>query len=266
MRRTGLHLLLLGLLAGCGQSSAAPSFDQVGNTPQEHGERLAHVLGCTGCHGQDLTGKDWSSADFVRMSTANLTVAAADYTPAQFDTTIRTGRRPDGRELWDMPSHLFTNLRDRDMSALIAYLRAQPRCGEAHPVPIFYALARKEMAAGTYKSSATEAKEVGSRLAPDAGPGHDQARHIVRATCAECHGVELRGGVPFPGAPFRPDLRMVAAYSKGDFMTLMTTGKAAGNRELPMMSGVSRGRFAKLTASEREGIYAYLVALAKKEP
>ena len=59
---------------------------------------------------------------------------------------------------------------------------------------------------------------------------------------------------------------MVSAYSKADFMTLMITGKATGNRELPLMSSVARGRFAKLTPAEREAIYAYLVALAKKDP
>jgi cytochrome c553 len=266
MKLAGIQIFLVALLAACSQPAKFPGFDQVTADPIKHGGRLAQVLGCAGCHGADLSGQDWSSADFVTMHTANLTIAAARYSPDQLEAVIRTGRKPGGRELWDMPSHLFTGLSDHDMKPLVAYLKAQPKRGQAHPDPVFYDQARKEMAAGIYKSSAAEARELGAKPAPDAGPGHDQARYMVRATCAECHGVDLRGGVPFPDAPFRPDLRMVSAYSKADFMTLMITGKATGNRELPMMSGVARGRFARLTPAERDSIYAYLVALAKKDP
>lgn len=264
MRRILSAICVFTLLSGC---SAKPiGFDQTGKDAVEQGKRLVAVLGCAGCHGADLTGEDWSAPSFVTMRTANLTFAAARYSPEQLEGVIRGGRKPGGRELWDMPSHLFTRLSDHDMKPLVAYLKAQPKRGQSHPDPVFYDQARKEMAAGIYKSSAAEARELGAKSAPDVGPGHDQARYMVRATCAECHGVDLRGGVPFPGAPFRPDLRMVSAYSKADFITLMITGKATGNRELPMMSAVARGRFARLTPAERESIYAYLVALAKKDP
>lgn len=266
MRKAALQLVVIGLLAACSEPPEAPGFDRIEANPLKHGERLAQVLGCAGCHGADLTGQDWSYPGFATMSTANLTLAAAGYSPEQLEAVIRTGRKPGGRELWSMPSHLFTGLSDADLKPLVAFLKAQPRRGQDYPEPIFHDEARQEMAAGIYKSSATEARELGGQPAPDAGPGHDQARYMVRATCAECHGIDLRGAEPFPGAPPRPDLRMVAGYSKADFMTLMTTGKAAGNRELPMMSGVARRRFAKLSAAERERIYAYLVALAKKDP
>lgn len=266
MDRAWLALAMAYLLAACGQQNQPVGYDRQGSDEVAHGERLTAVLGCQECHGKDLTGRDWSSEGFATMSTANVTLALAGYTDKQLEQVIRSGQRPGGRELWEMPSHLFTRLTGPDMKALIAYLRTVPIAGKAHPDPIFFEQAKQEIAAGTYKSSAQDAAEMGQREAPDAGPGHEQARYIVRTACAECHGVELRGGVPFPGAPFRPDLRIVAAYDNVDFFRLLTTGKAAGDRELHMMSPTARSRYSHLTPPEREAIHAYLVALAVKDP
>jgi cytochrome c1 len=38
----------------------------------------------------------------------------------------------------------------------------------------------------------------------------------------------------------------------------MRTGKALGDRELPMMSGVARGRFVHFTDEEVRDLYAFL--------
>ena len=38
----------------------------------------------------------------------------------------------------------------------------------------------------------------------------------------------------------------------------MRTGNALGDRELPMMSGVARGRFAHLSDDEVRDLYAFL--------
>ncbi len=54
--------------------------------------------------------------------------------------------------------------------------------------------------------------------------------------------MQLRGGQPHPEATLRPDLRLVAAYDLEQFSHLLRTGKAVGNRELSMMSGVVRHR------------------------
>lgn len=99
-----------------------------------HGERVAAVLGCTGCHGQDLTGEDWSAPGFGRLWTANLTRSVRQYSDAELVRIIETGARPD-RQLWEMPSHLFTTLAPDDMAALTAFLRSKPARGPVHPPP-----------------------------------------------------------------------------------------------------------------------------------
>jgi mono/diheme cytochrome c family protein len=266
-------LLLLGLcLAGCSAQADPPPpvpettrFAFVSDDPVKQGERIAKVLGCTGCHGADLAGKDWSD-EFGTLWTANLTRSVASHSDAEFAAMIRTGSRAD-RALIGMPSHIFTQLDDRDLAAVIAYIRSKPPTGEVHPTPSFTAEAEKFIAEGKLPTAAEEVAKHGEEMPPDLGREHDLGRYIVRATCAECHGLQLRGAASeLPGDKGSPDLRMVGAYDPADFVTLMRTGKAAGNREIGLMSEVARGRFANLTDAEVEAVRGYLVELAKRDP
>lgn len=257
----GLMLAALGL-AACSQPATPPAetvqFDRVSADLVEHGRRLSAVLGCSGCHGADLTGEDWSEPGFGRLWTSNLTRAIPAYTDAQLEATIRHGRRPDGSDLWAMPSHLFTQLSPDDMAAVIAYLRTRTPAGEVHPDPAFEAGGRAEIAAGTLKTSAAEVAAADAALPPDMGPAHDLGRYIARATCAECHGMDLKGGTPYPGATARPDLRMVTAYDAAQFDRLLRTGAPIGDRKLDLMSEVARGRFSHFTPGEMQALHQYL--------
>jgi cytochrome c553 len=270
--RNRLAFAVLFLLSACSEDPAEPQpvgpaiqFERASAGLVRHGERLAAVLGCTGCHGGDLTGEDWSEPGFGRLWTANLTRALPDYSDRQLAEVITSGRRPD-RELWEMPSHLFTQLTADDMTALIAFLRSKRPAGEIRPAPAFEDGARREIAAGTFVSSPERVRKEGSAWPPDAGQGHALGRYIVRATCAECHGMDLRGGRPNPAAVPRPDLRIAAAYDAKQFEHLMRTGLAAGNREVSLMSEVARGRYTHLTDAEIAAIHGYLKRVAEVAP
>ncbi len=272
--RTLPLLMAAALLGGCGgrrsenqASTSAPTiqFQRASADLVQHGERLSMVLGCSGCHRAELTGEDWSEPGFGRFWTANLTRSVPLYSDEQLATMIRGGARPDGTQLWEMPSHLFTQISDDEMAALIAFLRSVQPKGEPHPPPLFEEGARAEIAAGTLKSSPDEVREQGKAWPPDAGPQHAFGRYIVRATCAECHRMDLAVGEPFPGAKPRPDLRVIVpAYDKAAFTKLMRTGVAAGDREVGLMSEVARGRYAHFTDAEVDAVYAYLQAVAAK--
>jgi mono/diheme cytochrome c family protein len=164
-----------------------------------------------------------------------------------------------------MPSHLFSQLTEDDMAAVIAFLRSRPPSGPDRPAPVFEEEARREMAAGIFLSSPGLVKKLGVAWPPDAGPEHALGRYVVRATCAECHGMDLRGGQPNPKATPRPDLRMVAAYEPEAFRRLLRTGKAMGEREVGLMSEVARGRYRLLTDREVAAVYAYLRRVGEAE-
>lgn len=255
-------------LAGCGQPAPSPAaigFQTTSTNQVEQGRRLSSVLGCSGCHGADLAGEDWSDPGYGRLWTANLTRTAADNTDAQLDSLIRTGRRSD-RDLWGMPSHLFTHVSDADMAAVIAFIRSKPVTGVRHPDPTFGEVARREIAEGLWMSSPAQVAKEGDTWPPDAGEAHFLGRYIVRATCAECHGLDLRGGTAPPDKTPPPDLIVVGAYEPGSFRRLMRTGAPPGDRDLGLMGEVARGRYSQFTDTELDAVYAYLKQVAETRP
>ena len=241
-------------------------FEMVSTDPNGHGERLSAVLGCIGCHTLDLTGEDWSDPDWGVLWTANLTQSAVSFSEDELTVMIADGKRPD-RALMDMPSYLFSELHPKDLAALASYLKTLPAKGVQHPVPTIGPKLAEEIASGVYKDSVQQVAEMKNKAPPDLGPEHAFAQFILRATCAECHGMDLQGGTePMLDAPPPPNLRIVAAYSAEDFSTLMKTGKPIGDRELKVMGGVSRGRYSRITDSEIKAVYDYLAELARRGP
>jgi mono/diheme cytochrome c family protein len=87
------------------------------------------------------------------------------------------------------------------------------------------------------------------------------ARYIVRATCGECHGIDLKGRTQSPDEVV-PDLIVAGAYSRDAFRRLMRTGIPTGGRRLRLMDRVARSRFSHFTDGEIDAIYDYLVARA----
>jgi hypothetical protein len=61
-----------------------------------------------------------------------------------------------------------------------------------------------------------------------------------------------------------PNLSIAGAYDFDQFRTLMRTGKAAGNREVGLMSKVARDDFSHLNDAELRSIHGYLKARAEK--
>jgi mono/diheme cytochrome c family protein len=93
-----------------------------------YGRYLA--VGCTGCHGPNFSGgkiaigpPDWPPA-------ANLTPHAdgsfAKWTQDQFLATMRTAKRPDGRELNAAMPRAFGQLTDTELKALWTFLKTLP--------------------------------------------------------------------------------------------------------------------------------------------
>jgi mono/diheme cytochrome c family protein len=179
-------------------------FDRLADDDVAHGERLARVLGCVGCHGNDLTGQNWSDELGV-LWTANITQSAARYDNDQLKSMLVSGREPGGRALWDMPSHLFTKLNPDELDALVAYVRSRPVKGEIHPLPRHGPELVRKLKAGVYRSSAERVRQEGMEEGPAAGSDHELGRHIARATCAECHGIDLQGGPEPVTGKVRPD-------------------------------------------------------------
>ena len=131
--------------------------------------------------------------------------------------------------------------------------------GPETPQPKWALAGRLQVLKGEFKPEPAYVDEASAKPPLDAGPATAAGRHIAASTCSECHGADLSGGGD------TPDLMMAAAYDLPDFRHLMRTGKAAGGRELRMMSGVARSRFSRFTDAEIDALHAYLKARAERK-
>jgi mono/diheme cytochrome c family protein len=87
------------------------------------------AAGCRGCHGPDYSGGP--TGEPGAPPAANITPDSATgigaWTRDDFDRAVRTGRRPDGRELSSsMPSGAFSVATDDEVTAMWLYLRTVP--------------------------------------------------------------------------------------------------------------------------------------------
>jgi mono/diheme cytochrome c family protein len=230
------------------------------NSKVAHGQRISHVLGCQGCHGEQLDGQLWDNdpKGYGVMWASNLTRSIPAMTDAQLRSLLTTGVHPRRRDLWVMPSELFQHLSANDLDALIAYLRTLPPRGKPSPDPVLGPRAIAEAKSGQVKP-ATALVEETERVGPaDLGPDHMLGRYIARLTCAECHGPQLKGR-----EGDTPNLIVASGYTRPEFEQLITKGVPTGGRKLkPLMQSVAKGRYSKLTTDERDALYRYLKALA----
>ena len=224
----------------------------------ERGSRLVFAYGCADCHGHKLQGVFIPHFD---MRSRNLTMLARSLSDADFDRIIRRGLRPDGTAVAEfMPSDSYQYMTDNDLAAILGFIRSLPGAGESSPAPSFGLYDRYQFLTGTRKTVLDWFPT--QKQAIDMGQRYARGRSMAMAACGECHTTSLGGQPGPPGSPV--DLSIVAAYDRVTFVNFMHTGKAAGNRELPMMSTVARVRFSHFTDEEITEIYAYLVARGQK--
>ena len=223
------------------------------------GERLAHAFGCADCHSKNLQGA--FIPDFGVWS-RNLTRLAPEFSDADFDRAIRRGLRPDGASVAEyMPSDAFQYMQDADLADVVAYIRSLPPRGSSPPVPSYGLVKRLGLLLGFAKTG--QMWFPLQKPALDLGQRYERGRRLAMTACGECHTTSLKGALPAqPGLP--PDLSIVAAYERADFLHFMHTGKAAGNRELPMMSAVARVRIGHLGDADLNALYDYLAARGRK--
>lgn len=254
------YLMPLGLVMSLAAAvtlapSLQPSFegaDSDGPAQLKHGDRMLDVLDCRGCHGANLQGVlfiDRPETEGVIWS-SNLTIVAPKMTEAELRSILTQGNHPQRGNLWIMPSNVYQHLSEPDLSAVIAALRALKPAGAPTPAPV--------VGPKPQDTAATMVRKWANLRPANAGSRHRWGRYIATAACTVCHGAELEGE-----EGFAPDLAIVAGYDRKAFETLMTKGVPIGGRQLhKLMQAAARENAAKMTAKERDALYAYLVARA----
>jgi cytochrome c553 len=224
------------------------------------GQHFASVYGCADCHRHTLQG---TFIPNFGIASRNLTRLATTFSDADFDRAVRRGLRPESSSVAEfMPSDAFHYMADADMADIVTYIRSLKPAGEDIPFPSYDLKSRLGLLLGDFHMDQFWFGVQGPAL--DLGPRYARGRELAMAACGECHMTALTGPPAFLPPPRPPDLALVASYERADFIRLMRTGKAAGNRELPLMSATARARFSHFDDVELAEIYDYLVARGRK--
>jgi mono/diheme cytochrome c family protein len=160
-----------------------------------------------------------------------------------------------------MPVESYQFLSDRDLDAIIAYLRTLKPQGKPQPPFKFNKFEQKDVDAGILANAQAQIRKYREHPPVDLGPQYAWGRYLVETTCTSCHNNALQG---WPN--FTPSLDLAGAYSKAELTRLLTDGKGKQGKDVGPMSGVARQYFSHLTPHEREAIVDYVLARANRSP
>ena len=224
------------------------------------GKRLADILDCTGCHGSNLQGTNLADKpDDGAMYAPNITLLLGKYSDAELDKLIRHGEPKDGREFWFMPVESYQFLSDRDLAAIIAFVRSFKPAGKPLPPFAFNRVEHKDVEQGLLGNAQAQIRKYRDHLPVDLGPQHAWGRYLVQTTCTMCQNNALQGWTNFT-----PNLDIASAYSKTELTQLLTNGRGKTGKDVGRMSGIAREHFSHLTPREREAVVDYVLARANR--
>lgn len=240
----------------------------------DRGERIvASRTGCSGCHGKDFGGATLVESPLLgRWAAPNLTTGKGSvtltYTASDWDHAVRHGLRQNGRTS-SMPAVEFTNLSDRELSDIVAYIRSKPpvdrQMGTMRYGPVFafvFAAAPDYVVAFSVDHQKAHAKEP-----PPSAPTAQFGEHLVQV-CRGCHGPGLSGG-KIQGDPDMPIVANLTPHETGlkdwteaDFIRALREGKrkdgTAISEYMPWKA------YGQMSDDELKAIYAYLRTVPPK--
>jgi mono/diheme cytochrome c family protein len=280
MFRTGL--LALSALAAFTYAVAA-------QTPVERGNYLVNtVLTCGNCHTpkgppQAVAGKDfsgglsWDEPPF-KVTAPNITQDKAtgigNYTDAQLKTVLRKGIKSNGVPVaMVMPSGFYEIMTERDLNAVIAYLKTVKPVGNKVPDPVYKMPQGHPIPPG------------GDKPFTDAMMSDKVKKGFYLATvahCMECHtpfgqrgrdfeGKYGAGGAEFPG-PWgvshsrnitSSKTKGIGAWTDAEIKRAITQGVSKDGSKLKPPMGFEY--YAKMTDADLDAVIAYLRTVPPKE-
>lgn len=226
---------------------------------------------CADCHGHDMGGKLMvDDPTLGRAYAPNLTTgeggAAGEMTDEELVMAIRHGMDHDGTSLVLMPSEAYYYFSDRDLGAIIAYLKDLPPIDKEWDEPQFTFLAQVMIGLGLFDNEfrAAVIDHDAPWPAPRPGVTVDYGRYLVQVSgCNTCHGANLAGGKhPDPNGPFSPNLTRgghLGTWTAEDFLTAFRTGRGIDQRWMSVEG------YGQMTDDELHAMWLFLQSLPALE-
>lgn len=284
IRYVTIGIALAGFAFAASIGSAQAQSDLV-----KRGDYLVNtIMTCGNCHtpkgppaaiaGKDFSGGlSWDEPPF-KVTAPNITqdkeTGIGSWSDADIKKVLRTGVRPNGVQIaMVMPTDFYEIITDRDMDAIVAYLRTLKPVKNTVPAPI-YKMPQVHHAFPGAETPFTEAM-LSDRVKKGfylATIGH----------CMECHtpmgprGREFAdklgtGGFEFPG-PWgvsvsknitQSKTKGIAEWTDAEIKTAITTGvDRKGNKLKPPMG---YQYYAHMTGDDLDAVVAYLRTVPAKE-
>jgi mono/diheme cytochrome c family protein len=254
------------------------------------GERIFWAGGCASCHAEkgakdealkQLGGGLALATPFGTFHAPNIspdaTTGIGKWSGADFANAMMKGVSPQGAHYYPaFPYTSYARMQPGDVADLWAYLKTLPavqRKNLAHELPLPFQLRR---GLGLWKhlflsdepvialSSPDEKQALGRYLVE--GPGHCGECHTPRNLIGGADKSRWLGGGPAPEGEGRiPDItsggKDVASWSEGDIVTYLETGFTPEFDSVGGSMVEVQKNMARLPASDREAIAAYLKAI-----
>jgi mono/diheme cytochrome c family protein len=229
------------------------------------GAHISAIKGCNDCHANGGIPFFDDKNPVVLLHTANLTTGKGgiNYTDQDWIRALRHGVGKDGKSLWFMPSqHTSANLSNKELGALIGYLKQLPPVDNVHPEKHLKPLGRLLTFFGKFPLFTAEAIDHNALFVDDIKPEVTAAYGKYLAVgCQGCHGISYKGGPGHgPDEPPIPDLTStsnVGKWTSDQFVTVLHTGKKPDGKVLSdFMPWKTLGK--AHTEDELKALYLYL--------
>lgn len=240
------------------------------------GKRLFSSRGCVDCHHANGAGGFFIDDPLLgHVNAANLTAGqggiGGSYNDSDWIRAIRHGVGLDGKSLWIMPSHEYNGLDNRDLSAIIAFVKSLPPVDQQNDANRLGPLGRILIL--TDQIAILPAERI-DHTAPrpaavEPGPTQEYGAYLAQ-TCTGCHGASLSGGA-IPGVPAEPPYPAnltpdpetgLGRWSEADFFQAIRTGQRPdGSTISPTMPWVN---FGQMSDTELRALWLYLQSVPPK--
>ena len=258
------------------QSNPVPALRVAPDTSlMARGEHLVEIS-CVGCHGNHnefpLSGSAENFFDipdgpkFGTLHATNLTPGGAlkDYSDGELSRAIREGVGKSGKALLIMPSPQFHGMSDRDLAAIITYLRAQPADPTARPARKLNPSAFLVLGLHLFETSVQLPVTRPVADVPEAMTAGYGEYLVPLLTCRDCHGQDLRGGRKGQFPPIGPNLvELVASHKLDEFALALRGGVSARDGHALDPNQMPFPLYSRLTDTDVGAVYAYLQSLKR---
>jgi len=229
---------------------------------------------CQSCHGQDLGGDVLLEDPMLGIvEAANLTTGEGgigqEFTSNEdYVRAIRHGVDPEGKPIYMPAVHSTSQLSDRDLGAIVAYIKTIPPVDKTTRGLQITPLAKILLGAGMLPPFPAELVSHDVHVtAPERSVSVEYGKYLMDTNdCRDCHGEEL-AGAEYPDPTIyliTPNLTPggeVGFWSEEQFISTIRTGIHPSGRELKEIMPWKIYR--KLTDDELKAIYMYLQSLPK---